>query len=80
MIQLGEWGPPKKDDDDYIEDDNGDYDTDLNDDNNDYGIVDDDDGDVCNISENYNCDDDDDDRDGSDHYGWLGMRVRGFPR
>ena len=40
------------------------------------GTDDDDNSDDDNF-DNHN---DDDARDGSDHYGWLGMRVRGFPR
>ena len=44
----------------------------ITDDNDDDDNGDDDNGDDDNC-DNYN---DDDDRDGSDHYGWLGMRVR----
>ena len=73
-IQLGKRGPPKNsdgtDDDDNSDDDN--FDNHNDDDNN----HDDNNGDDDNF-DNHN---DDDARDGSDHYGWLGMRVRGFPR
>ena len=64
--QIGEEGSAKKSDNDNGDDDHND--DDIGDDNND----DDDNGDDDNC-DNYN---DDDDRDGSDHYGWLGMRVR----
>ena len=74
LNSIGEKGPAKKndgtDDDDNSDVDN--FDNHNDDDNN----HDDNNGDDDNF-DNHN---DDDARDGSDHYGWLGMRVRGFPR